>query len=60
MLFMINEYAAEYPEYNVSIFAKFADTPKNLHEMSLDEINEIVGEWKPLSENTVIYYQKSS
>ena len=59
MLFMINEYAAEYPEYNVSIFAKFADTPKNLHEMSLDEINEIVGEWKPLSENTVIYYQKS-
>lgn len=59
MLFKIDEYVAEYPEYNVSVFAKFADAPKNLHEMNIEEINAIVGEWKPLSKNSILYYQKS-
>ena len=59
MLYRIEEYEKMYPEYNVGALAKFKDAPKNLHEMSLDEINAITSEWKPLSENSIIYYQKS-
>lgn len=57
MLYLISEYASEYPYRNLQGLEKFKNYSKNLHEMSLSEINEIVSQWSPLNTRTA-YNQK--
>lgn len=59
MLFMIDEYISENPDRPLSALDKFRDCSKNLHELSLQEINEEVAKWNPLSKRTA-YNQKKS
>lgn len=57
MLYMINEYSNEYPDRPLQALSRFEDCSCNLHEMSLEELNEIVKTWKPLVSKTVKNYK---
>lgn len=58
MLYMIDEYIKEYPKRPLQALEKFRNSPLNLHEMSLSELNEIVSKWKPLSTRTAYNQRK--
>lgn len=45
MVYKFNEYVAAFPKKPVSILKKFENEPKNLHEMSIEEINAIIASW---------------
>lgn len=59
MLYLIDKYVQEYPDRPLQALEKFKDLPKNLHEMSLAELNDIVKEWNPLTERTAYNQRKS-
>lgn len=44
MLYLFDDYISEAPNRNSSVFLKFQDSPKNLHEMTADEISEILND----------------
>lgn len=52
MLYLIDEYKAEFPTRVLTVLNKFTDYEKNLHEMTADEVNAIAAEWKPVSKST--------
>lgn len=54
MLYLIDEYIAEYPLRQHDELLKFKSCEKNLHEMTLNEVNEIVSKWNPVSANTAL------
>lgn len=58
MLYMIDEYIKEYPKRPLQALEKFRNSPLNLHEMSLSELNEAVSKWKPLSTRTAYNQRK--
>ncbi len=58
MLYMIEEYIKEYPKRPLQALEKFRNSPLNLHEMSLSELNEAVSKWKPLSARTAYNQRK--
>ena len=54
MVFMFDEYVAEFPNRALQALNKFADSPKNLHEMSADEISEVFTKSGAMSEKTAM------
>jgi len=52
MLYLIDEYKAEFPTRVLTVLNKFADCEKNLHELTADEVNAIAADWKPVNKNT--------
>lgn len=52
MLYLIDEYIAEFPRRQNDELLKFKSCEKNLHEMTLSEVNEIVSKWKPVTSRT--------
>lgn len=52
MLYLIDKYIEEYPYRKILELLRFKDCSKNLHEMTLDEVNEIVAKWKPVIRST--------
>lgn len=57
MLFLLDEYKAAYPKRNFAVLDKFKSLPKNLHEMTLSEINNVTKKWNPIAEGTVDLYK---
>lgn len=53
MLYMIDEYVKEYPNRCIQALSWFKDYSKNLHELSLEDINNITGKLKPLTDKTM-------
>lgn len=53
MLYLFNEYKASHPKNKVSTLIKFENYPKNLHELTLDEFNNIIKDWTPANLGTV-------
>ena len=51
-VYMFDEYAAAYPEQQLTLFNKFLNYEKNLHEMSVAEINAILAENDGFTEGT--------
>lgn len=58
MLYKIEEYVKEYPQRPLQALEKFRYCSKNLHEMTLQEINELVDAWNPLDEGTALNQKK--
>jgi len=58
VLYLISEYVSEYPYRNLQSLEKFKSCPKYLHQMSLDEINQVVKHWIPLTERTAYKQRK--
>lgn len=58
MLYKIEEYVKEYPQRPLQALEKFRYCSKNLHEMSLKDINELVSTWNPLDEGTALNQKK--
>lgn len=54
MLYLIDEYIAEFSHRQNDELLKFKNCDKNLHEMTLNEVNEIVSKWKPVSAKTAL------
>lgn len=52
MLYLFDEYVAEYPARATGGLRYFENSPKNLHEMTLGEINEIYSNSPEVSEKT--------
>lgn len=48
MLLFFDEYITEYPRRQVGVLKKFESAPKNLHEMTSTEVNEITKNWTPV------------
>lgn len=46
MVYRLDDYKKAYPNRHVSVLNKFQDSKNNLHEMTLEEINEFVKDWK--------------
>lgn len=56
MVYLLDEYYKQHPERENLIrpvFDKFANAEKYIHEMSLDELNTIVADWKSLKTSTI-------
>lgn len=47
MVYRLDDYKNAYPNRPLAVLNKFQDCSKNLHEMSLDELNAFVKGWKP-------------
>lgn len=47
-----DEYFADYPYRPKTMLDKFVPAEKYLHEMTLEEVNAYVADWKPFSSNT--------
>lgn len=45
MLYKFDEYMEQFPKRSVSTLKKFENEAKNLHEMSTEEINDVVAKW---------------
>ena len=58
MLYLFDDYLTEAPNRNSSIFGKFQDLQKNLHEMTVDEIDEVLKD-EEYSINTIQNYRSS-
>lgn len=52
MLYLIDEYIAEFPDRQHDELLKFKNCDKYLHEMTLNEVNEIVSNWNPTTSQT--------
>jgi len=52
MIYKFDEYVAEFPKKNVSTLKKFESEAKNLHEMSIEEINAIIATWGAVTQAT--------
>lgn len=53
-IYKFNEYFAEFPNRKEAkaTLNRFADAPKSLHEMSIDEINAVTAKWEQLAPTT--------
>ena len=58
MLYLFDDYLSENPNKYSPIFLKFQDSPKNLHEMTVDEINETLKD-EEYSINTIQNYRNA-
>lgn len=58
MLYLIDKYIAQFPHRQISELERFANSEKYLHEMTLDEVNQIASEWKPVSPETAEYMKR--
>lgn len=47
MVYRLDDYKNAYPNRPLAVLNKFQNCNKNLHEMSLDELNDFVKDWKP-------------
>lgn len=47
MVYRLDDYKNAYPNRPLAVLNKFQNCSKNLHEMSLDELNDFVKNWKP-------------
>lgn len=47
MVYRLDDYKNAYPNRPLAVLNKFQNCSKNLHEMSLDELNDFVQDWKP-------------
>lgn len=54
MLYLIDEYMAEFPLRQHDELLKFKSCDKNLHEMTLKQINEIVAKWNLVTPETAL------
>ena len=52
MLLLIDNYKEAYPNRDLTVLEKFRSQPKNLHEMSIAEINDITKGWDALASQT--------
>lgn len=56
MLYLFDDYISEAPNKNSSIFGKFQDLQKNLHEMSVEEIDDVLSD-EEYTANTIQNYR---
>jgi len=54
MVYRLDDYKEAYPNRQFSVLNKFQDGEKNLHEMTLEEINEFVKDWKPTDNDRTV------
>lgn len=52
MLYLIDKYIEQYPHRKIPELLRFRDSSKNLHEMTLNEVNEIVATWNSVIAST--------
>lgn len=52
MLYLIDKYIAEYPHRKIPELLRFGECSKNLHEMTLNEVNAIVSTWNAVIAST--------
>lgn len=52
MLYLIEKYIAQFPYRQIPELLRFKDCGANLHEMTLDEVNEVVSNWSPVLPET--------
>lgn len=52
MLYLIDEYIEQYPYRKILELLRFKDCSKNLHEMTLDEVNTVVATWNAVIPST--------
>lgn len=52
MVYLYDEYFKANPREQKQVLNKFIDSEKNLHEMSLDELNKEVSQWKRLKSDS--------
>lgn len=53
MIYLYDEYVKAFPTRPLQALNKFKDSAKNLHEMSLDEINQEVLKWERLKRSSI-------
>lgn len=54
MVYRLDDYKEAYPNRHISVLNKFQDSEKNLHEMTLEEINEFVKDWKSTNNDRTV------
>lgn len=54
MVYRFDDYKNAYPNRPFAVLNKFQGCSKNLHEMSLEEVNEFVKSWKPINNQRTI------
>ena len=59
MLYLFDEYVAEYPARAVAGLNYFLDSPKNLHEMSAEEISEVYNNSPEITEKTAAAHKSA-
>lgn len=59
MLYLFDEYVAEYPARAVAGLNYFLDSPKNLHEMSAEEISEVYNNAPEITEKTAAAHKSA-
>lgn len=59
MLYLFDEYVAEYPARAVAGLNYFLDSPKNLHEMSAEEISEVYNNTPEITEKTAAAHKSA-
>ena len=52
MLYKFDEYVEQFPKRNVSTLKKFESEAKNLHEMTIEEINAVIATWGAVTQAT--------
>ena len=52
MVYNFDKYVEQFPKKNVSTLKKFIGMAKNLHEMSIEEINAIIATWGAVTQAT--------
>lgn len=52
MVYRFDEYVEQFPKKNVSTLKKFESVAKNLHEMTTEEINNIIATWGAVTSGT--------
>ena len=54
MLYLIDEYMKEYPHKQFPDLLKFADTERNLHEMTSEEANSVTAKWEAVEPSVAL------
>lgn len=58
MVYLIEEYKNAYKHLRLNAIKKFENYDKNLHEMSLTELNEIVSTWERTNSETIYKWKR--
>lgn len=54
MVYRFDDYKNAYPNRPFAVLNKFQSCSKNLHEMSLDELNDFIKDWKPTNNDRTV------
>lgn len=54
MLYLIDLYMKEYPHKQFNELLKFAESKKNLHEMTTEEVNSVTAKWEAVEPSAVL------